>query len=65
MKDHKFSNMGYSLLLFGNIDFDVKEIYESDAWDQRRDVTHQAWMKGKSKENKLQNVNKLLKAISE
>lgn len=65
MKEHKFSNMGYSLLLFGNIDFDIREIYESDAWEQRRDVTHKAWLKGKSKGNKLQKVNKLLKAISE
>jgi len=65
LKDHKFANMGYSLLLFGNFEFNVDLIYDSDAWQDRRDITHKPWMKGKSKENKLDKVSKLLTAISE
>jgi hypothetical protein len=57
--------MGYSLLLFGNFEFNVDLIYDSDAWQDRRDITHKPWMKGKSKENKLDKVSKLLTAISE
>jgi len=65
LPEHKFSNMGYSLLLFGNINVNIESIYESDAWANRRDVTHQPWMRGQFKLYKLKEVERMLNEIGE
>ncbi len=65
LPEHKFSNMGYSLLLFGNFRYNMEQIYSSDSWKERRDQTHQPWMRGQFKEYQIKIVKELLQEISE
>ena len=65
LPEHRFANMGYSLLLFGNINFDIEKIYSSDTWRDRRDQTHTPWLRGQFKEYQIKVVKELLQEISE
>ena len=64
LPEHRFSDMGYSLLLVGNVQFNMRKIYQSDAWKNRTDKTHQPWLPGQFKGYQLKMVNRLLEAIT-
>ena len=64
LPEHKFSDMGFSMMFVGNFSYDVNSIYESDAWKQRKDVTHQPWLDGQSREYKINFVEHMLSSIS-
>jgi len=61
---HVFSDLGYSYLMAGNIDFDYSFIFDSSAWTERsRDVTYQPWMPGASRSEQIQAAYDMLDAV--
>jgi len=63
--DHKFSNMGYSMMFVGNFDYDISRVYSSVEWQDRKDSTHQPWMPDLSKDEQINRVENMLSAIKE
>lgn len=63
LPEHKFSNMGYSMMFVGNFFYSVSKIYESPAWEQRKDTTHLPWLEGQFREYKIKVVEKMLSDI--
>ena len=64
LPEHKFSNMGYSMMFAGNIPYDVEKVYSSDAWRNRIDTTHKPWLHNQSRTDKLMFVKEMLEAIT-
>jgi len=63
--DHKFSNMGYSMMFVGNFNYDIARVYSSVEWQDRKDSTHQPWMPDLSKDEQINQVENMLSAIKE
>jgi len=64
LPEHEFSNMGYSMMFAGNFDYNVRYVYESKAWEQRKDVTHMPWLQGQYKDYKIKYVEQMLSALT-
>ena len=64
LPEHKFSNMGFSMMFVGNFSYSVSSIYQSDAWKKRKDVTHLPWLEGQFREYKIKFVEEMLSNIS-
>jgi len=62
---HRFSDMGYSMMFVGNFTYDVQEVYKTQAWQERKDKTHQQWMPGLARDEQVATVEKMLLQISE
>tara|TARA_B100001057_G_C22817648_1_gene938118 strand:- start:903 stop:1682 length:780 start_codon:yes stop_codon:yes gene_type:complete len=65
LPEHKFSDMGYSMMFVGNFSYSVRSVYESTAWQERKDKTHMPWLEGQFKEYKIKFVEDMLTDISE
>jgi len=64
LPEHKFSNMGYSMMFVGNFFYSVDNVYNSDAWESRKDLTHQPWLRGQFREYKIKFVEEMLTNLS-
>jgi len=63
--EHRFSNMGYSMMFAGNFYYNVRSVYESEAWRQRVDQTHAPWMPKLSRDRQIEKVERMLLEISQ
>jgi len=63
--EHRFSDMGYSMMFVGNFSYDVQEVYKTTAWQERKDQTHAQWMPHLSRDEQVATVEKMLLQISE
>jgi hypothetical protein len=64
LPEHKFSNMGYSMMFAGNIPYDVEKVYSGHAWRNRIDTTHEPWLQNLSRTDKLTLVEQMLADIA-
>ncbi len=64
LPEHEFSDMGYSMMFVGNFFYNVRAVYRSTAWEQRKDKTHMPWLDGQFRQYKIKFVEEMLSAIS-